>query len=52
VLRRIETDDAKKKELLNALRHGSLATYGHLNLHGEFDFSDERMFDPIGHVMI
>ena len=42
------TDDAKKTELLNAIRHGSIATYGHLNLHGEFDFSDERMLDSIG----
>ena len=42
------TDDEKKTELLNAIRHGSIATYGHLNLHGEFDFSDERMLDSIG----
>lgn len=41
-------DDDKKQELLNALRHGSIMTWGHFNLHGEFDFSDERMHDSIG----
>ncbi len=26
----------------------SVATWKHFNLHGEFDFSDERMADSIG----
>src|SRR5208337_2259853 len=41
-------DAERKTELLNALRHGSIATWRHFNLHGEFDFSDERMQDSIG----
>jgi hypothetical protein len=41
-------NDAKKEELLTALRHGSIITWGHFNLHGEFDFSDERMKDSTG----
>jgi TnpA family transposase len=41
-------DAERETELLNALRHGSIATWRHFNLHGEFDFSDERMQDSIG----
>ena len=41
-------DADRKTELLNALRNGSIATWRHFNLHGEFDFSDERMQDSIG----
>ena len=28
--------------------HGSVITWKHFNLHGEFDFSDEKMIDSIG----
>ena len=35
-------------ELLDAIRHGSALTWKHFNLHGEFDFSDERMVDSVG----
>ena len=41
-------DEEKKEELLNALRNGSIATWRHFNLHGEFDFSEERMADSVG----
>ena len=41
-------DDEKKAELLDALRNGSIATWRHFNLHGEFDFSDEKMLDSVG----
>jgi phosphoribosylformylglycinamidine (FGAM) synthase PurS component len=41
-------DEEKKTELLDALRHGSIATWRHFNLHGEFDFSEERMLDSVG----
>ncbi len=30
------------------IRNGSATTWKHFNLHGEFDFSDERMVDSIG----
>jgi hypothetical protein len=42
------TDEDKKQELLNAVRYGSIMAWRHFNLHGEFDFSDERMHDSIG----
>lgn len=41
-------DEEKKAELLDALRNGSIATWRHFNLHGEFDFSDEKMLDSVG----
>jgi TnpA family transposase len=44
----LKDDEDKKTELLNALRSGSIVTWRHFNLHGEFDFSDERMEDSIG----
>jgi hypothetical protein len=34
--------------LLEAVRNGSAATWAHFNLHGEFDFSDDRMIDSMG----
>ncbi len=42
-----ENDPARRAELIEALRQGSVATWKHFNLHGEFDFSDERMADSI-----
>lgn len=43
-----EIDPARRAELIEALRQGSVATWKHFNLHGEFDFSDERLADSIG----
>ena len=44
--------EEKSKEfraaLIEAIRNGSAATWAHFNLHGEFDFSDERMADSMG----
>ncbi|MDD5035515.1 MAG: hypothetical protein PHE55_12240 [Methylococcaceae bacterium] len=34
--------------MLEAIRNGSVVTWRHFNLHGEFDFSDERMVDSVG----
>nr|MBF0222610.1 hypothetical protein [Desulfobulbaceae bacterium] len=34
--------------LIEAIRNGSVATWAHFILHGEFDFSDERIVDSIG----
>ena len=34
--------------MIEAIRNGSVATWKHFNLHGEFDFSDERMVDTMG----
>ena len=38
-----EQNEKRRAELIEAIRHGSAATWKHCNLHGEFDFSDERM---------
>ena len=40
-----ETDEARKAELIEAFRNGSVTTWRHFNLHGEFDFSDDKMID-------
>lgn len=41
-------DPAKREEFIQALRHGSAASWRHVNLLGEYDFSDERLKDSIG----
>jgi hypothetical protein len=46
-----ETDPERKAKLIEAIRHGSVATWRHFNLHGEFDFSDEKMVDSVGLIM-
>ena len=43
-----ESDEARKAELIEAIRNGSVVTWQHFNLHGEFDFSDDRMVDSVG----
>jgi TnpA family transposase len=41
-------DPAKRKELLQAMAHGSAAAWGHLNLLGEYDFSEDKLQDSVG----
>ncbi len=41
-------DPAKREEFVQALRHGSAASWRHVNLLGEYDFSDERLKDSVG----
>lgn len=43
-----EKNEERRAALLEAMRNGSVATWAHFNLHGEFDFSDERMVDSMG----
>ena len=43
-----EKKEKRRAELIEAIRNGSVATWKHFNLHGEFDFSDERMVDSMG----
>ena len=43
-----EKNDDRKAKLLGAIENGSVVTWAHFNLHGEFDFSDEKMLDSIG----
>jgi hypothetical protein len=35
-------------QLLVAVRNGSVVTWQHVNLHGEYDFSDEKLQDSVG----
>jgi NAD(P)-dependent dehydrogenase (short-subunit alcohol dehydrogenase family) len=38
----------KREELLQAMAHGSAAAWGHLNLLGEYDFSEDKLQDSVG----
>jgi TnpA family transposase len=40
--------EERQQELLTAVRHGSVVTWQHINLHGEYDFSDEKLQDSVG----
>jgi TnpA family transposase len=42
-----ESDD-RRQELIAAVRHGSVASWGHFNMHGEYDFAEEKMQDSVG----
>ncbi len=33
---------------VEALRHGSIVAWQHINLHGEYDFSDDKLQDSVG----
>lgn len=43
-----EPDPEKRRALIEAVRSGSVARWGHFNLHGEFDLSDEKLEDSVG----
>jgi TnpA family transposase len=43
-----EESHERRQELLTAVRNGSVASWRHINLHGEYDFSEEKMQDSIG----
>jgi TnpA family transposase len=36
-------DESEKIEVINTLRNGSIVTWQHINLHGEYDFSDRTL---------
>jgi len=40
--------EERQQELVTALRNGSVVTWQHVNLHGEYDFSDEKLRDSVG----
>jgi len=45
----VETDDPVTRNiLLEAVANGSVASWQHLNLLGEYDFSDEKLQDTVG----
>ncbi len=44
-----DAEDALEREaLLKAIKHGSVISWRHINLLGEYDFSDERLEDSVG----
>jgi TnpA family transposase len=43
-----EKNAERRQELLKAIQNGSVASWGHINLHGEYDFADEKLQDSIG----
>ena len=43
-----EHSEAQRQTLLAAVRNGSVVTWQHINLHGEYDFSDEKLQDSVG----
>ena len=45
-----ENDEAKRKQILKTIQSGSVVTWSHVHLHGEYDFSEEeklRDFDRL-----
>jgi hypothetical protein len=44
-----ETDDLERREaLLQAIANGSVVSRQHINLLGEYDFSDDKLEDSVG----
>src|SRR5690349_19496802 len=41
-------DTASREALLDAVAHGSAVAWRHLNLLGEYDFSEEKLRDSVG----
>ena len=40
--------DASRQVFLDAVAHGSVISWQHINLLGEYDFSDEKLQDNVG----
>ena len=43
-----EPEEKRREALLTALKQGSIVLWHHLNLHGEYDFSEEKLQDSVG----
>jgi TnpA family transposase len=43
-----KADKDEKDELLKAIKEGSIITWRHINFHGEYDFSEEKLKDSVG----
>jgi TnpA family transposase len=46
-LQQAETEE-RRTALLTALKNGSVVSWQHINLHGEYDFSEEKLRDSVG----
>ena len=45
----VEADSVERRqELLTAVQQGSVVSWRHVNVHGEYDFSDEKLQDAVG----
>jgi hypothetical protein len=42
------SDENQRQNLIGALKAGSIVSWHHLNLHGEYDFSEEKLQDSVG----
>jgi hypothetical protein len=40
--------EERRHELLEAVKNGSVAAWQHVNMQGEYDFSDEKLQDSVG----
>jgi len=40
--------EARRTDLSDAIRNGSVVSWQHINLHGEYDFSDDKLQDSVG----
>ena len=43
-----EPDEERRQALVTAVQDGSIVLWHHLNLHGEYDFSEEKFQDSVG----
>ena len=43
-----ETSKDRRQELVGSIRNGSIVSWQHLNLQGEYDFSEEKLKDSVG----
>ena len=41
-------NEQQKAAIIDAVRNGSVVTWQHINLQGEYDFSDDRLQDSVG----
>ena len=46
-----EADREKRKQMLNTIQSGSVVTWAHIHLHGEYDFSENKLKDSVGFNM-
>ena len=40
--------EERRADLVESIKHGSVVSWQHVNLHGEYDFSDDKLQDTVG----
>ena len=43
-----ESDEDRRQNLIASVRNGSVVNWQHVNLHGEYDFPDEKLRVSVG----